>query len=287
MPEVRPHGRDTACEGRGGEALGAHSRQPALDVVDARISRAPLPERGQGRPGPAGTRRRFAGTGAQRGAAGSARRRDRGRAMLTARDWIRGGGAASFPWLSWLACRSGRPSPSPCSWSCSSPSALPARARGLAADRAGHVDTASVVSRDGRALVTYHARGKLHRVLAWGARERGGAERDPPAGRLRARLLGRVGPVRAARVEDAAQRVRAVPRACAFPGSSRRAPRRTARTGRSRAGGARRPTSGCLRGSPATAHASCGSRTGAARPRVSRSGSTGATAGAGTTSSGG
>ncbi len=49
MPEVRAHGRDAPSERRGGEPVGAHRGDPALEVLDCRLTDAALARSGERR----------------------------------------------------------------------------------------------------------------------------------------------------------------------------------------------------------------------------------------------
>ena len=168
MAEVRPHRRHAPREGRGGAAVGAHLREPALEIVDGRVSHGALAERGQCGQVPAVRvdRTRRAARGEQQqvarevgiggGGGHDARMDSRGRRRLLSEASLgRLPLRAAVPLALVVTLLVAVSFPSPAD-------ASQLVARNTSSERI-------VVSKDGRALVTYHAKGSLHRVLAWGA----------------------------------------------------------------------------------------------------------------------
>ena len=74
-------------------------------------------------------------------------------------------------------------------------------------DRNAHGVTLKVNSK-GQAVVSYTARGKKWNVLAWGAVNAIAPSAGQPAGRLQARLLGRLGHLQEGRLEDGQELLR-------------------------------------------------------------------------------
>ena len=68
-------------------------------------------------------------------------------------------------------------------------------------------DVSLKVAQNGQALVSYNARGKRWNVLAWGAVNAIAADAGPQAGRVQARLLGRLRHLQARRLEDLQERL--------------------------------------------------------------------------------
>jgi hypothetical protein len=168
MTEVRPHRRDAAREGRWREAFGAHGCEPAFEVLDGGLADRSAAGGGQG--GQVATVR----VDGARGALGRQQEQE-------ALDVVVGGegrhGArmdsvgrrpllrrATLGALRWRAAVPAAAALAAL-WAMALPDAAQASqliARNTSTERLA-------VGRDGRVLITYHARGRLHRVLAWGA----------------------------------------------------------------------------------------------------------------------
>ena len=154
MTEIGANSRDAASNGRGGEPVGPHRCEPALELLDAGIPHRAVAERGErsqvapvGIDGPRRTTSRKeqqealdVGIGGSHGAEpDSAGRRLLLCAVATLAVVFIGG--AAFPDA--------------------------ARASQLVARNTSSEQL--VVSAEGKALLTYYSRGRLQRVLAWGA----------------------------------------------------------------------------------------------------------------------
>lgn len=168
MTEVGPCRGDATRDGRLGKPVSAHGGDPALEVLDVGVGHRPveeLPERRQvaavrvdgARRAPRGEREQEAldvgvGAGAGHGAQpdSAAERRLLSRAIVVA---LRPRVAA--PVLVVLAVLL--------------VGVLPTRAHASQLIARNTSGERLAVSRDGRALVTYRAAGRVHRVLAWGA----------------------------------------------------------------------------------------------------------------------
>lgn len=165
MAEVRADCGHPAGDRRGGEPVGAHRRDPALDVARVGVCRRPVAEGGE--------RREVAPVGVHR-----ARRATRGEREEEALDvGIRGvhgvpRDSAVVPrLLSPGTVGSLRPRAvvTLLALAALAAAAAPAPAEASQLIARNTSTERLAVSRDGKALVTYHSRGQLRRVLAWGA----------------------------------------------------------------------------------------------------------------------
>jgi len=165
MTEIRANGRYATGDRRRRQAAGAHLGDPALEVTDVRLCHRMPAEGGQRlQVAPVGVH------GARR-APGSEGEQE---ALDVGVGGRHGAGPDSARSLGFLSrARLGplglRAAVSLSALAAVSVVALPDAARASELVARNTSSERLAVSRDGRALVTYYARGKRHRVLAWGA----------------------------------------------------------------------------------------------------------------------
>ena len=169
MTEIGANRRDTASDGRGGEPVGPHRREPALELLDGRVADVASSE------GPERRQVALVGVDGPRRAASCENQQEALDVGIGGSHGAEPDSAGRRPLL------------------CAAATLVVAFLAGAGLPDVAHAsqlvarNTSSerlTVSSEGKALLTFHSRGRLQRVLAWGALD----ARKPTASRSQAQF---------------------------------------------------------------------------------------------------